>query len=308
MERPFRFGVQGRGTPSGEEWAASARRAEALGFDVLLLPDHFPGGHSVMPALAAAGAVTERIRLSPFVVSNDFRHPALLAKDAATIDRLSNGRFELGVGAGWMRSEYEQTGIPFDPAPVRITRLEESVRIIKRLLAGETVTASGDHYTVAELAIEPKPVQSPRPPVMIAGGGERILALAAREADIVGLAPRSRRDGTLDPASISAEATDRKLAAVRAAAGERFPQLEINVFVYAVELDDDRDATAERLAADFELPTETVRDSPHVLIGSPERIAEQMIERRKRLGISYVVVSEPLMEPLSQIIPLLSGR
>src|SRR4051812_13468687 len=117
MARSFRFGVQGRGTPSSEEWTAFARRAEVLGYDVLLLPDHFPNGHSVMPALAAAGAVTERIRLAPFVVSNDFRHPALLAKDAATIDRLSNGRFELGIGAGWMRSEYEQAGIPFDPAP-----------------------------------------------------------------------------------------------------------------------------------------------------------------------------------------------
>src|SRR5215211_3445018 len=305
MTRPFRFGVQGRGTPSDEEWTAFARRAEALGYDVLLLPDHFPYGYSVMPALAAAGAVTERIRLAPFVVSNDFRDPALLAKDATTIDRLSNGRFELGIGAGWMRSEYEQAGIPFDPASVRIARLEEAVRIVKRLLSGETVTARGDHYSVAELAIEPAPVQTPRPPVMLAGGGERILSLAAREADIVGLAPSSRRDGTIDPASISADATDRKLAWVRAAAGDRFSELEINVFVYGVELDDDRAAVAERLAADFELPAETVRDSPHVLIGSPERIADQLAERRERLGISYVVVPEPLMEPLARVIPLL---
>jgi probable F420-dependent oxidoreductase len=306
--RPFRFGVQGRGAPSAAEWAAFARRAEALGFDVLLLPDHFPYGMSVFPALAAAAAVTERLRIGSFVAANDFRHPALLAKDAATLDLLSGGRFELGLGAGWMRSEYEQSGIPFDPASVRIARLGEAARIVKRLLAGETVTEGGAHYTITDLAIAPKAVQRPRPPLMIAGGGERILSLAAREADIVGLAPSASRDGALLPDSITLNATERKLEWIRAAAGDRFGELELNVFVYAVELEDDRDAIAERLAADFELPAAEVRDSPHVLIGSPELIAEQLVTRRERFGISYIAVPEPLMEPLAQVIPLLASR
>jgi probable F420-dependent oxidoreductase len=279
-----------------------------LGYDVLLLPDHFPRGLSVMPALAAAAAVTTRLRIGSFVAANDFRHPALLAKDAATLDLLSGGRFELGVGAGWFREEYERAGIPFDPASVRIARLGESVRIVKRLLAGETVSFAGEHYAVTELTVEPKPVQTPRPPLLIGGGGQQILSLAAREAEIVGLGPSANRDGVLDPMSIIAEATARKLRWIREAAGERMADLELNIFVYAVELDDDREAVADRLAKDFGLPAELVRTSPHVLIGSPERIAEQLLERREKLGISYVVVPEPLMQKLAPAILLVAGR
>ena len=304
---PFRFGVQA-GATSRAEWLALARCAEALGYDVLLVPDHFPRGLGAVPALAAAATATERLRIGTFVVGNDFRHPALLAKDAATLDLLSDGRFELGIGAGWFKEEYEATGIPFDPAPVRIARLAESVRLLKRLLGGETVTERGAHYAVTDLTIAPRPVQTPRPPIMIAGGGPKILDLAAREADIVGIAPRSQADGTLDVASITAGETARKVERVRAAAGDRWEELELNVFVYAVDLDEDRAAAAERLAPDFELPAADLRDSPHVLLGSPAQIVATLHERRASYGISYVVVTQPLMETFASVIPLAAGR
>ena len=305
---PFRFAVQGRGAGSRAEWLDKARKAEAQGYDVLSVPDHFVGGPGAVAALAAAAAVTTRLRLGTFVIANDFRHPALLAKDAATIDLLSDGRLELGVGAGWMRAEYEATGIPFDPATTRIARLDEAIRLLKALFGEEPVTFAGDHYRVAELAIVPKPVQRPHPPILVGGGGRRILEEAARQADIVAFGPQSRPDGTLDEATITEAATARKAEWVRQAAGERFAALELNVFVYAVEVTDDRQETAERLAGDFNLPAEAVLASPHTLIGSVEGMVEELQARRERYGLSYVTVGEDLADALAPVVARLAGR
>lgn len=190
-DRPFRFGVQLRGATSGQEWRAKCRRAEALGYDTLAVADHFPRGLGPFAALATAAAATDRIRVGAFVFANDFRHPAVLAKEAATLDLLSDGRLEVGIGAGWLRAEYEATGIPFDRAGVRIERLAEAIPLIKRLWTEDNVTAQGRFYQATDLTITPRPVQAPHPPVMVGGGGQRVLSLAARHAEIVALNPRA---------------------------------------------------------------------------------------------------------------------
>ena len=306
--RPFRCTVQGRGLPTRDELTAKVRRVEALGFDGFVVADHFGGGLGAVAALTAAAMVTERLRLGTYVVANDFRHPVNLAKEAATIDHLANGRFELGIGAGWMRSEYEAAGMPFDPAPVRIARLEESLQLLKRLFADEPATFTGEHYQVRDLDVQPKPLQRPHPPLLVGGGGQRVLEVAARHADIVGFGPQSRRDGTLDPASCTAAATARKVAWVRDAAGSRLPDLDLNIFVYAVEVSDNRQAVADRLAPDFELPAAELLTSPHLLIGSVDSIIEDLHARREQYGIASITITEDLMEPLAPIVARLSGR
>ncbi len=305
--RPFRFGVQGRSAESRDAWVALARKAEGLGYATLLVPDHIPRGLGPIGALATAAAVTDRLRVGSFVFANDFRHPTLLAKEAATLDLLSGGRFELGIGAGWDRSEYTEAGIPFDPAGIRIERLEEAVQILKRLFAGEAVTHTGNHYAVTNLTLLPRPIQQPCPPLLIGGGGRRLLSVAARQADIVGLSPRAREDGTLEPSSITAEATARKIGWVREAARDRLGDLEINVYVYAVEETNDRLGAAERLAPVFGLPAEEILGSPHALIGSVELMAEQLQERRERDGISYIVVANDLVDALAPVVARLAG-
>ncbi len=310
-QRPFRFAVQGRGAGSPDAWLTKTRRVEDLGYDTFSVPDHLVGNPDrlgAVTALAAAAVATTTLRLGSFVFANDFRHPAVLAQEAASLDRLSGGRLELGIGAGWMRAEYSAAGIPFDPAPVRIARLAEAIGLLKALFAGEPVSVHGDHYRVTDLTIAPLPVQRPHPPILVGGGGRRILQVAARHADIVGLGPRSRPDGTLDEATITATATAQKLGWIRDAAGPRFDELEINVFVYAVEVTDDPAGVADRLAAEFGLPAAEVLASPHALIGSIDQIVDRLHERRDDLGISYVTVGEDLMDALAPVVARLRGN
>ena len=304
--RPFRLGVQLRATRSGDEWREKCRRVEALGYDTLAVADHFPRGFGPFAALATAAAVTERIRIGTFVLANDFRHPAVLAKETATLDLLSDGRLEMGIGAGWLRSEYEATGIPFDSAGVRIDRLEEAIPLIKRLWTEESVTAQGRFYTVADLSIQPRPVQQPHPPVMVGGGGQRVLSLAAQHADIVALNPRATPEGSPDHRDITADATTRKIAWVRDAAGERFPDLELNIVVLRVVPTDDREAAANELAQELHLSPDDILDSPHVLLGTPDDMADALRERRSRYGISYITVTEDGLEPFAPVIERLT--
>lgn len=305
-DRPFRFGVQLRGATSGQEWRAKCRRAEALGYDTLAVADHFPRGLGPFAALATAAAATDRIRVGAFVFANDFRHPAVLAKEAATLDLLSDGRLEVGIGAGWLRAEYEATGIPFDRAGVRIERLAEAIPLIKRLWTEDNVTAQGRFYQATDLTITPRPVQAPHPPVMVGGGGQRVLSLAARHAEIVALNPRATPVGTPDRRDITAEATARKLAWVREAAGARFPDLELNIIALRVVTIADRAATAHQLAQELGLTPDEVLASPHVLLGSAEEMAETLRQRRDRYGISYVTVTEDGLEPFAPVMERLA--
>src|SRR6266571_8677309 len=187
QQRPFRFGVVAESAPSREQWVDKARKVEQFGYATFLVADHFVNEFPPITALMAAADATNKLRVGSFVFDNDFRHPALLAKEAATLDLLSGGRFELGIGAGWHRPEYEQIGLPFESAGIRISRLEEALSIIKQFFTKETVTFAGNHYTVTNLQALPKPLQRPHPPIFMGGGGKRLLSLAGREADIIGL-------------------------------------------------------------------------------------------------------------------------
>ena len=306
--RPFRFGITAPTPSGGTNWAERARRVEQLGYSMLVVPDHFRDHLAPVPALVAAALATTRLRVGSLVFSNDFRHPAVLAKEAATIDVLSSGRFELGLGGGWLRAEYDQAGIPFDAPGTRIERLEEAVTIIKGLLAGERVTFAGRHYTIADLEGRPTPVQRPHPPIAIGGGGRRTLSLAAREASIVGLVPRARRDGSgLDLSDLSDAATREKLEWVRSAAGAGFDSLEINALIQAVVVADQRMTAADQLASRFKVAREVVLGTVYVAVGTIEEICETLRQRRERHGISYLTVFERDMEAFAPVVARLAG-
>jgi probable F420-dependent oxidoreductase len=242
------------------------------------------------------------------VFCNDFRHPVVLAKEAATLDVVSGGRFELGLGAGWLRAEYDQAGISFDAPGTRIERLEESVAIVKGLLAGERVTFTGRHYSIADLEGRPVPVQRPHPPILIGGGGQRTLSLAAREASIVGFVPRALKDGSgLDRTDFGEAALRQKIQWARAADGDRFDSLELNALIQAVVVSDQRTHTADQLAARFKVARDLVLESPYVLLGTIDEICDTIRQRRERYGISYLTVFERDMEAFAPVVERLAG-
>jgi probable F420-dependent oxidoreductase len=304
---PFRFAVQQGYAPSAERWAASARRAETLGYDLLVMPDHLGRQLSPFAALAAAAAATTRLRICAFVFANDYRHPLILAREAATLDLLSGGRFEMGLGAGWMTSDYRKLGLPYDPAPRRIDRLEEAIPLVKRLLAGETVTHSGPHYTLGRASTGVPLAQKPRPPLAI-GGRPRMLRLAAREADIVGLLPGFSARGRPLITEASETATAHKLAIVRDAAGDRFERLEINVWLGDAGLvGSGNSPVGSFLAAARWAPT-AIYGSPYVLYGTLASCRERLLRRRDHLGISYYTIPAHAMESMAPLVQALSGR
>jgi probable F420-dependent oxidoreductase len=310
--RPFRFGICPGSAQSRKQWVEQARKAEDLGYSILLLPDHFVNELATVPALSVAAEATQTLRIGSFVFDNDFRHPAMVAKEAATLDLLSDGRFELGIGAGWHGPEYDQTGIPFDPPGVRVGRLEESVTIIKKLFGEEPVTFAGKHYTISGLRGLPAPIQRPHPPIFIAGGGKRVLSLAAREADIVGLHLRTFADGSGgDITSTSVDATQEKLDWVREAAGDRFDRLEFNVLVSRLAVTDNPEQAAEEFASRANRPGLTphlLLESPNALIGTVESIIETLEVRRERYLISYVAVLDDVIDTFAPVVARLSGR
>jgi probable F420-dependent oxidoreductase len=308
MQRPFRFGIQFWNAASRYEWQEYARRAEALGYDVFLIPDHVENRLAYGPALMAASDVTTGLHIASFVLDNDFRHPVFVASEAATLDLLSDGRFELGIGAGHLKVDYERSGIPFDAPGVRLARLKESVGIIKGLFGDEPVTFHGEHYRVTELVGSPKPVQRPHPPVLIGAGGPKALAFAAQEADIVAVTVPAIPGGGLDATYIALERVEQQVARVRAAAAARFDQIELTILSQRVVITDDRQAAAEVIAREWELDVEMVLDSPYMLLGSVDQIVEMLLERRERLGISYIVVFGRYVEEFAPVVSKLSGR
>jgi probable F420-dependent oxidoreductase len=311
-KRRFRFGVSPGTAQSRKDWTDQARKAEDLGYSTFLLADHFVNDLATVPALAMAAEATTTLRVGSFVFDNDFRHPAMVAKEAATIDLLSDGRFELGIGAGWHGPEYEQTGIPFDPPGVRVSRLEEAVTIIKGLFGEEPVNFAGKHYTINGLTGLPRPAQRPHPPFYIAGGGKRVLSLAAREADIVGLHLRTYADGSGgDISSTSADATQEKLDWVREAAGDRFDQLEFSVLVPRMAISDNHRQAAEDLVAKANRPgltPELLLESPNALVGTVDQIVETLEMRRERYFISYIVVIDEDIDTFAPVVARLNGK
>jgi len=306
--RAFRFGVTVPAVAAGPAWAERARRVEQLGYSILQMPDHFREQLAPVPALTAAALATTRLRVGSLVFSNDFRHPVVLAKEAATLDVLSGGRFELGLGSGWLREEYDQAGILFDAPGTRIERMAEAVTLVKGLLTGEPVHFIGRHYTIAGLRGTPTPIQRPHPPLVIGGGGQRLLSLAAREASIVSLVPRARRDGGgLDRGDFGEAAFRQKIEWVRAAAGDRLAALELHTLIQAVVVTDRRAIAAEQLATRFKIGPELVLESPYVLCGTVEEICETLRQRRQTHGISYVTVFDRDLEVFAPVVERLAA-
>jgi probable F420-dependent oxidoreductase len=305
---PFRFAVQQASASSGEEWAALARRVEALGYDLLVMPDHL--GHQLSPfaGLAAAAGATTRLRLAAFVFANDYRHPLMLAREAATLDVLSGGRFEMGMGAGWMTSDYRELGTTYDPAPRRVDRLVEAVPLVKRLLAGETVTHHGEHYQMERATAGVPTVQKPRPPLAIGGGGPRMLKLAAREADIVGLVPGFSARGWPLFGQATETATAEKIALIKEAAGDRFEQLEINLWLGSAGLAGSGSSLLGSAAAATMGAATAIYGSPYVLYGTLGAVRDRLLRRRDKLGISYYTIPSRSMESIAPLVEALAGK
>ena len=307
--RHFRFGVLASNARSSSEWTETARKAEDLGYSALLMPDHFGDQLSPIAALATAAAVTTSLRVGTLVFANDFRHPAVLAKEAATLDLLSDGRLEVGVGAGWMTEDYTWTGIAHDRAGLRIDRMIEAIEVLRGLWGDEPYSFDGNHYTITEMNGFPKPVQAGGPPITIGGGAKRVLSTAARLADIVGINPNvgEGRVGAEAIASMSADATDEKLGWVRDAAGERFDDIEISILKFVTIITDDRDTVAAKVGGSMGMDAATLLASPHTLVGSAEQIADELIEQRERWQGSYVTVRSDAFESFAPVVAALAG-
>ena len=308
-KRAFRFGVQTSSAPTREAWAEKARRIEELGFSTLFVPDHFGDQLSPVPAMMAAADATTTLRVGGLVLDNDYRHPVMHAKEMATLDVLSGGRVEVGLGAGWMKSDYDASGIAYDRAGVRIDRMVEGLAILKQSFADGAFSHAGKHYTITDYDGLPKPVQKPHPPILIGGGGKRVLSIAAREADIVGV-NFNLEQGAVNRVVLQtgdAASTDEKIGWIRDAAGERWDDIELNVTVFVAVVTDDQQKMAERIAPGFGMSPEEVLLSPHVLVGSIDQIAETLQERRERYGFSYIAISGDGFEPLAPLVAKLAG-
>ena len=307
--RRFRFGVKCRRARSFAELAEQARELEDLGYSTLLMSDHFWDVLAPLPACAAAAAATTRLRVGTNVLGNDFRHPVVLAKEVASVDRLSGGRFELGHGAGWMREDYEKSGMTMDRPGVRVERMAEALRVMRGLWADGPLDFEGSHYRIRGLEGFPKPAQRPGPPVLIGGGGKRILSVAARLADIVGLNPIAR-SGSHDEDTdhdATAGATDRKLGWLREAAGERFDALEISMNAYLAKVSDDAREGDRLISERFRVPVGEAREIAHALVGSIDSIVETLQARRERWASSYCVISEELTRDFAPVVARLAG-
>lgn len=309
--KPFRFGVNVGCASSRAEWAEKARKLEDLGYSTLTVPDHLADLLAPMPAVVSAAEATKRLRVGTNVLNNDFRHPVLVAREAATVDLLTDGRLQLGLGAGHMQSEYDQAGLGFDSGGTRVERLAEAVALVKGLLKGERVTFAGRHYRVTGHKIHPLPVQRPHPPILIGGNGRRLLTLAAREADIVGLSGITFRRGGAAPdlSGWRVAGVDERVQLVREAAGDRYDRLELNALVQRVVVTDDRRQAAEELASRWtQLSPAEILQSPYVLIGTVDQLVEDLQARRERWGISYYVIFEPYLDTFAPIVARLAGR
>jgi probable F420-dependent oxidoreductase len=321
MDRPpFRFAVQATNAAGSSEWRDTVRKVQDLGYSTLFLADHYLGpgpaqraAHTPrqdlapIAAMAAAAAVSETLRIGCRVFCIDYHAPAVLAKEAATLDLLSDGRLEMGIGAGWSEVEYTAMGLDFEPPGRRIAKLAEVVAFIKAHWQGDELNWSGDFMQVHGYAGRPRPVQRPHPPIMIGGGGQRVLSLAGREADIVSISSvpfvASDADG-LDPHAVA----ERRIGFVRDAAGERFDGLDVESSPYFTQITNDRETALDELADVTGIPADLLRDHPNVLVGSVESVAETLCSRRDELGVNYVTVQQSQIGSFAPVVALLHGR
>ncbi len=317
---PFRFAVQATNAAGGRQWRDTVRRVEDLGYSTLFLADHYLGPGPAqkaartprqdlapIAAMAAAAAVSETLRIGCRVFCIDYHVPAVLAKEAATLDLLSDGRLEMGIGAGWSETEYTAMGLTFDRPGRRIAKLAEVVSLIKAHWAGEELDCSGDFVHVHGYAGRPRPVQRPHPPIMIGGGGPRVLSLAGREADIVSMSsvPFVARDADgLDPHAVA----QRRIDVVRSAAGERYGRLDVESSPYFTSITDDPEAALADAAKSTGISADVLREHPNVLIGSLEAIVDKLYSRRDSLGVNYVTVQQSQIDSFAAVVDRLHGH
>ncbi|MFM8530006.1 MAG: TIGR03621 family F420-dependent LLM class oxidoreductase [Ilumatobacteraceae bacterium] len=323
MSRPFRFGVQAYAPASAKEWRDLARRAEDLGYSSFHLADHVIGpgpalnatGHPVqtvaaIPAMAVAAEATSTIKVGCRVLCVDYRNPVMLTKELATLDFFSEGRLEIGLGAGWLQNEYEAMGVPFDRAGVRLDRLVEVIGLVRASFADGELNIDGRHVHAVGFEAVPKPVQKPCPPIMIGGGAKRVLTIAGREADIVSL-NFNNSTGRLGPEGIgssTAELTDQKIQWIREGAGARFGDSELEIAAYFTVVTDDGATVRGKMGPMFGLTAEAMAEHPNVLIGSVDEICDRIVERRERFGISYTSFGSSSMEAVAPVVARLAGK
>jgi probable F420-dependent oxidoreductase len=306
---PFRFGVQLSKADSAAAWRDTARKIEGLGYSTLFIPDHFEDQFGPLVALTAAAEATSTLRVGSLVFGNDYRHPIVLGKEIATLDLFSEGRVEFGLGAGWMTTDYEQSGIAADAAGIRISRMAESLAVMKALWSTGEATYQGEYFQVTGALGAPTPVQRPHPPIIIGGGGQRVLGIAAREADIVGVNP-SLAAGYIGPEVLettTAEYYRQRIEWIKQAAGKRFGDLELQCLTFLVQIVPDREEAIARLAGALSVTAEQIEHSPVAMIGTTDEIAETLRERREEIGFSYIVVHEAEMESFAPVVAALAG-
>jgi probable F420-dependent oxidoreductase len=307
--RPFRFAADLQAALPGRSFADSARELEGLGYSTAFVPDHFDEGLGPITAMAVAASATTTLNVGTLVLDCDFRHPAVLARELASIDALSEGRLEVGLGAGWKRLDYDRSGIPMDPPKVRVSRMIEHATVLKGLFGEGPFSFTGEHYTITDLDGTPPPHRSGGPPILIAGGQKRVLRFAGQFADIVGV-NASIHSGEIDTTAAQdslAERFDEKVGWVRDGAGDRFDDIEINAWIAIGSVTDDATSVADALAPMYETDAASVLASPLTLIGSVEEIAERLHERREQWGYSYIVLPGAQAHEFAPVVAALNG-
>ena len=310
--RPFRFGVQFSKSQSGSEYRSTVKKIEDLGFSTVFCPDHFDDQWAPTVALTVAAEVTESLKVGALVYDVDYRHPVTLAKEIATLDLISEGRVEFGIGAGWMRTDYESSGIQFDGPAIRIDRMLEAIKVVKGLWSGSSFSFAGEHYSISEMVGMPAPHTEKGPPIIVGGGGKRVLTAAAQAADIVGL-NASLHSGSVGPDTALSALGDRFLERsrwVKEAAGDRFEDLEIqmNTFVATVTSStSEADEMFEGMAPMFGLSAEQARTIPMVLAGTVNDVCEQLLNYRDLYGANYWVIHENEFEAMAPVVARMAG-
>lgn len=309
MSHPFRFAAELHAPLEGRSWAESARELEDLGYSTLFVPDHLQEGLGPIAAMAAAATATTTLRVGSLVLDCDFRHPAIVARELSTIDLLSEGRLEIGLGAGWKTADYEQSGIPMDRPGVRVSRMIEHATILRRLFREESVTFAGEHYRITELSLAPKRAHPEGPPFVIGGGAPRLLRFAGSFADIVGVNP-SIHSGEIDADAARdglPERIDQKVGWVREGAGDRFDGIELNAWLAVAEITDDRAGAGAFLAEVYGVSPEEALGAPVALVGTVDEVVADLRTRRDRWGYSYTVIPGDAVRDFAAVVSRLAG-
>jgi len=308
--RTFRFGVQTHGDVDAASWRAQARKMEDLGYSTLFMPDHFSDTRfAPMVAISVAAEATTTLRIGMLVLGNDYKHPAVVAKEAATLDVLSDGRLELGLGAGWQLADYQLLGLRYDSAGTRIARLEEAIAVAKGCFADGPFSFEGAHYRITNYDAQPAPVQRPHPPLLVGGGGRKVLGLAGREANIVGINPNLREGviGADAAQSTLREVTEQKLQWIRDGAGGGVDALGLQISSSVAAITDDAMGLAQALAPAFGVDPEAALESSVACAGTVEEVCDLLVQRREEWGVSYVVFGEDQFEAFAPVVARLAG-